>query len=364
MGCREKTTRVEDRAYSLMGLFNINMPLLYGEGNRAFFRLQEELMKVSADETLFAWEMRSIPDYPGLLAYSPDNFVNSALIDQHESLIGSTQRTTPFSVTNMGLRMEVMLLKACDTRGAFCIDGAPFEWTYEYETTYIIVLNCHNVDSKGLIGITGGFPVKHKESRPKNQFVRFLDSPIGGLVLLDPKMYKPSDRDRTTIFAATGGLESSERMTPNRIGISNIQWFQMGPQGFRLVETWPPDLSWASESPFFPRNIALLFDNGEDTFTVQSTLGYERSSVINVSLNSPGSSLREEYKKKYTTLEIDKLVGTKSDRISYKLSSGRMVHVSLRPRQVGHNVGYGLHVAVDEQSLFYYNRPASGFLEI
>jgi hypothetical protein len=37
---RRKTTRVEDRAYSLMGIFNIHMPTLYGEGERAFLRLQ------------------------------------------------------------------------------------------------------------------------------------------------------------------------------------------------------------------------------------------------------------------------------------------------------------------------------------
>jgi hypothetical protein len=41
------TTRLEDQAYSLMGIFNINMPLLYGEGRKAFIRLQEEILKGS-----------------------------------------------------------------------------------------------------------------------------------------------------------------------------------------------------------------------------------------------------------------------------------------------------------------------------
>lgn len=44
---RRETTREEDRAYSLMGLFDINMPMVYGEGKRAFVRLQEEIMKIS-----------------------------------------------------------------------------------------------------------------------------------------------------------------------------------------------------------------------------------------------------------------------------------------------------------------------------
>ncbi|KAL3298557.1 HET-domain-containing protein [Colletotrichum asianum] len=31
-----QTTRVEDEAYSLMGLFGVNMPTVYGEGKKAF----------------------------------------------------------------------------------------------------------------------------------------------------------------------------------------------------------------------------------------------------------------------------------------------------------------------------------------
>ena len=49
------TTRVEDKAYCLMGLFNVNMPTLYGEGRQAYYRLQQEIMKQSFDTSLFAW---------------------------------------------------------------------------------------------------------------------------------------------------------------------------------------------------------------------------------------------------------------------------------------------------------------------
>jgi hypothetical protein len=47
-----KTSRVEDRAYSLLGLFDVNVPLIYGEGPKAFFRLQEEIMKQYNDLSL------------------------------------------------------------------------------------------------------------------------------------------------------------------------------------------------------------------------------------------------------------------------------------------------------------------------
>jgi len=35
-----ETTRTEDTAYCLLGIFGVNMPLLYGEGSKAFIRLQ------------------------------------------------------------------------------------------------------------------------------------------------------------------------------------------------------------------------------------------------------------------------------------------------------------------------------------
>lgn len=51
-----EATRAEDIAYSLFGIFDVHMPLLYGEGKqKAFMRLQEEIMKFSNDHTLFAW---------------------------------------------------------------------------------------------------------------------------------------------------------------------------------------------------------------------------------------------------------------------------------------------------------------------
>lgn len=50
-----KTTKPEDIAYCLLGLFSVNMPLIYGEGPRAFVRLQEGIVKISDDQTIFAW---------------------------------------------------------------------------------------------------------------------------------------------------------------------------------------------------------------------------------------------------------------------------------------------------------------------
>ncbi|KAB8236841.1 uncharacterized protein BDW43DRAFT_307857 [Aspergillus alliaceus] len=101
-----KTTRTEDVAYCLMGIFHVNMPLLYGEGEKAFVRLQEEIMKESADQTLFAWEARETSERlaTGLLAQSPADFKNSGDI---VPFYFSKKDAAPFSVTNRGIRLHL-----------------------------------------------------------------------------------------------------------------------------------------------------------------------------------------------------------------------------------------------------------------
>lgn len=70
---KRQTTRSEDMAYSLMGLFDVSMPVIYGEGaKKSFRRLQNETMQTSFDQTLFAW--RGNYKSSGLLATSPADF--------------------------------------------------------------------------------------------------------------------------------------------------------------------------------------------------------------------------------------------------------------------------------------------------
>lgn len=95
---KRQTTREEDLAYSLMGIFNVNMPLLYGEGAKAFIRLQEEILREVRDNSLFAW--RSTEDqaakapYRGLFACSPEEFVDSADIQHFDVYDDDYESTT------------------------------------------------------------------------------------------------------------------------------------------------------------------------------------------------------------------------------------------------------------------------------
>ncbi|KAI5992145.1 heterokaryon incompatibility protein-domain-containing protein [Pisolithus albus] len=69
-----KTTRVEDRAYSLMGLFEVNMPMVYGEGKKAFQRLQLKIIRKSNDQSIFAWDQWMIRT-GSVLAEDPSDFL-------------------------------------------------------------------------------------------------------------------------------------------------------------------------------------------------------------------------------------------------------------------------------------------------
>lgn len=82
------TTRAEDIAYCLMGIFDVNMPLLYGEGEKAFYRLQEEIARGSTDMTLFAWCAPPLRPFKTLyldriFARSPVDFLDAGLSTQN-----------------------------------------------------------------------------------------------------------------------------------------------------------------------------------------------------------------------------------------------------------------------------------------
>jgi hypothetical protein len=81
-----------------MGIFGVNMPMLYGEGRRSFIRLQEIIMTKSTDHTIFAWEGVEIEQSrESLLANSPPFFEESG-----EIIRAPFGGTMPFAMTNNG----------------------------------------------------------------------------------------------------------------------------------------------------------------------------------------------------------------------------------------------------------------------
>jgi hypothetical protein len=104
-----RTKRTEDMAYCLMGLFDITMPMLYGEGTKAFLRLQEEIIKQSPDMSIFAWrrpESKLAFDWhAGILASSPQDFQGMRDIIPNWTRI----QIPEFSVSNRGMKFDLQL---------------------------------------------------------------------------------------------------------------------------------------------------------------------------------------------------------------------------------------------------------------
>lgn len=196
------TTRTEDIAYSLLGIFGINMPLLYGEGDKAFIRLQEEIIKNSTDESIFMWtspNTRILWDYnlrfdmnwpwtgkpdfadtSGILAPSPAYFRNSALIESGapRSIVYN------FWLTNNGMHMDLVLHPLDPMNdiylGQFHTELTPKDGTTSCE--WAVILRCVSYTKRKyericpniLVYITDHDYYCHSNHRPKtdeNQFV-------------------------------------------------------------------------------------------------------------------------------------------------------------------------------------------------
>lgn len=159
-----KTTRIEDTAYCLLGIFDVSMPLLYGEGAKAFTRLQEEIMKVSDDQTLFAWDLSDAPmnidddmllyhsyqpsdlqrvtTLQGLLAVSPLDFANSGQVKILPD-IRQQNRSIPVAY-NRGVNVQLPLLSATGAVSKLWnTDGRVFSHHCFYEESVVFaILDC------------------------------------------------------------------------------------------------------------------------------------------------------------------------------------------------------------------------------
>jgi hypothetical protein len=121
IGDRE-TTREEDIAYCLFGIFHVNskfyrrpcpkaaidadrslVPLLYGEGMRAFRRLQEHIIQTHHDYSIFTFSIpeKSILYYGQVLTSHPAHFNNSEILRVRNPDLD------PFSISNVGLSITL-----------------------------------------------------------------------------------------------------------------------------------------------------------------------------------------------------------------------------------------------------------------
>jgi hypothetical protein len=124
-------TRAEDEAHCLLGIFDINMPMLYGEGRKAFKRLQEEIIKISTDHSILAHDdsilaQKDSAKYKSLLAWAPFYFRHCGNIESCEP----DEPMESYSMTNRGLMITLPVLKEWDGEGG------------RYSPKILVALNC------------------------------------------------------------------------------------------------------------------------------------------------------------------------------------------------------------------------------
>ncbi|RKL39440.1 hypothetical protein BFJ72_g6914 [Fusarium proliferatum] len=104
---RRETTRIEDMAYCMLGIFGINMPLVYGEGPRAFLRLQEEILKTSDDHSLFCWSWAMSNNQISLLAPRPHSFLEASPYRPNQLSV----RPSTYAIANSRLSIRLPLIQ-------------------------------------------------------------------------------------------------------------------------------------------------------------------------------------------------------------------------------------------------------------
>lgn len=111
-----KTTRVEDVAYCLIGIFGVQLPLLYGEGDNAFIRLQKEIISQTTDQSIFAWMGKSAASVD-FLAQSPECFAFSGAYEP----MPERSSGVSYTISHRGLEITTGVISHVDWGFAYAI---------------------------------------------------------------------------------------------------------------------------------------------------------------------------------------------------------------------------------------------------
>lgn len=152
---KRTTLRLEDQAYSLLGIFGINMPLLYGEGWNAFKRLQEEIIRTweRVDHSILVRNKQQ-SGQAALLARSVSQFSTGRTQNDRQSakdvISWSPPQNQTFDLSSKGLRISLYARAiARDEAGLRYLD-----WKTGHHDRLMIALNCsYNSAQDKLIGL-------------------------------------------------------------------------------------------------------------------------------------------------------------------------------------------------------------------
>jgi hypothetical protein len=220
---KRTTTRVEDITYSLLGIFDISLPLLYGESTRAFTRLQEKLIEQYHDHSIFAWGLSGSGRTSGLFAASPADFLGC------EDIIPFNWRNNVPAPRRIpqGMQIHVHLARrTVDLTG----NGSIFMYA---------LLNCHIQHNLHKV-----LAIPLRSSDAGRSYKRGKE-PVGHL---EP-FSGPFQRPKSISVMDSNRFEPFQRQFS--LGIyrtEHLMWIQHLPKDYRLADVVPPNVRYPTDT--------------------------------------------------------------------------------------------------------------------
>ncbi|KAG1860218.1 hypothetical protein DFJ58DRAFT_281196 [Suillus subalutaceus] len=181
---KRTTTRVEDVAYSLIGIFNVSMTTAYGEGEWAFHRLMEIIIQRCDEWDMFAWagpsssHSAAIPRSPRCYCpFDASNFPEERKDGQNREVHGDNE----FMLTRQGLQIKLVVTKGelqPQRDGTFWFIARPKFTTAPFAP--VVVQTSRSIDNREfMLGIVNYERDRHKDKEvgvlyPKKDYLCFL----------------------------------------------------------------------------------------------------------------------------------------------------------------------------------------------
>lgn len=261
---KRTTTRIEDMAYCLLGIFGVKMPLLYGEGDNAFFRLQEEIVKRSTDQSILAGNMQykddtrifvvgdvqiSVHKYLAM-SNSPSEFIDCSSIEKIKSFDHGSAGTLP-SVTNRGLTLILPIIETLESDLVFA------------------VLDCHQKelrDHNMYWGIKKGKQTSREVWIPlKPDGNAYYRTSFPATTIFMPRFediwYSSKTRSVSIDMFNRGGLPLDRKFRRCNVGVAGILMaFPIGKQDYHVHRSWPSPRRSYDETPWNVQSHSPVFE--------------------------------------------------------------------------------------------------------
>ncbi|CAJ2503233.1 Uu.00g106270.m01.CDS01 [Anthostomella pinea] len=210
-------TRIEDVAYSMLGLFGINLPLMYGEGQTAFTRLQAEILNETDNQSLLAWTVpRESPrawTLEGAFARSPADFAHSGHIEGNYFDSGA-----PSAVTNRGLQINLHISQQNFGLGSHLYSGNPECIVFHASLNAAATTSDDSGNTVVLIILVRAPQISERHRLSKNRYTRLATPDLNFTTLKGNDLVERMNAKSEAIYVST----KPSQLELDRFGLGGI----------------------------------------------------------------------------------------------------------------------------------------------